>query len=65
MIKVNDSWDFIHDISKTVGKEVDDTLALSILNEVYSPSISYEVEITDTEIFILTEQEVPCANCPE
>lgn len=65
MIKVNGGWDFIHDISKTEGKEVDDTLALSILNDVYGSSIIYEVEITDTEIYILSDQEVPCTNCSE
>ena len=65
MIKINDSWEFIYDISKTINLVVDDTLAFSIINEIYGGSIEYQLEIVNDEMYIITEQVIPCVNCSE
>jgi hypothetical protein len=65
MIKINDSWEFIFDISKTINLVVDDTLAFSIINEIYGENTEYQLEIINNEMYIITEQVIPCVNCFE
>lgn len=64
MIKVNDNWDFVVDISKTVNKQVDTDLALSIIDEHYKNRITYTLDIGDNEIYLISEEPIPCENCP-
>jgi hypothetical protein len=64
MIKVNDSWDFIINISKTINKQVDTDLAVSIIEEHYKNRITYTLEIGDNEIYLISDEVIPCENCP-
>jgi hypothetical protein len=61
----NRRWLVIYDISKTINLVVDDTLAFSIINEIYGGNIEYQLEIVNDEMYIITEQVIPCVNCSE
>jgi len=64
MIKIDDSWDFIINISKTINKQVDTDLAISIIEEHYKDRITYTLEIGENEIYIISDEVIPCENCP-
>jgi hypothetical protein len=64
MIKVNDSWNFIINISKTINQQITTDLAVSIIEEHYKSRITYTLEIGDNEIYLITNEVIPCENCP-
>jgi hypothetical protein len=64
MIKVNDSWNFIINISKTINQQITTDLAVSIIEEHYKNRITYTLEIGDNEIYLITNEVIPCENCP-
>jgi uncharacterized beta-barrel protein YwiB (DUF1934 family) len=63
MIKVDNNWQYIMNISKTINLNIEFVeQATNFLNLEYS-NINFDIDITDKEIYILTENQLPCENC--
>ena len=60
-------WTDIYNRSNTEGRDVDTVeKAKAIIDIVYADELgSYTYETTDTEIYVISENQIsPCVNCP-
>jgi hypothetical protein len=58
------SWTYVMERSKTEGKNIDTfEKAKAIIDEDYSSIITYTLEEISNEIYMVTEQLLPCRNC--
>lgn len=63
-IKNNDKWDYVFDVSLTENNPTftEDGVINFLLKE-YDFLKKDDIEIFENEIYILTENQLPCKNC--
>jgi hypothetical protein len=65
MLIENNYWQYIMDISKSTFLNLETVeQAIEFLNIEYS-NISFDLEINENEIYILTQDPIPCVNCQQ
>ena len=64
MIKNGIYWQYVMDIGKTIKLNLltlEDVI--NFINNEFT-NLHFEIEYTDTEFYIITENKLPCKNCP-
>lgn len=56
-------WQYVMDISKTIYLNIETENQVSnFINGEYS-NLEYDLEFRQNEIYIITDEELPCKNC--
>lgn len=57
-------WTYVMDRSKTEGQNIDTfEKAKNIIDADYAPILTYMLEEIENEIYMISEQSIPCRNC--
>lgn len=63
MIKVNDSWQYVMNISKSIHLNLkSNEQVINFLNSEYS-GVNFDIDIKEDVVYIFTENQLPCENC--
>ena len=57
-------WTYVMDRSKTEGQNIDTfEKAKAIIDADYASELTYTLEEGENEIYMVSEQSIPCRNC--
>jgi hypothetical protein len=63
MIFDGEFWQYVMDISKTIHLNINtEEKILNFISSEYS-NINYDLEFKQKEIYIITDEKIPCKNC--